>query len=130
MRALVDEVVDRLVADPAVTSVEWKTRSHDDAPGLRFVHPLVRTSVYRLLSPVAAVVFAAFFNFAAYFLTVAFPSLHKVAETVGKGLIAQDVVTPAVIFGALGGAMALWELERRRMAQERAHARSTGAAAP
>ncbi len=60
----------------------------------------------RLLSPVAAVVFAAFFNFAAYFLTVAFPSLHKVAETVGKGLIAQDVVTPAVIFGALGGAMA------------------------
>ena len=34
VRALVDEVVDRLVADPAVTSVEWKTRSHDDAPGL------------------------------------------------------------------------------------------------
>lgn len=30
---------------------------------------------------------------------------------------------------ALGGAMALWELERRRMAQERAHARSTGASA-
>ena len=63
----------------------------------------------RLLSPVAAVVFAAFFNFAAYFLTVAFPSLHAVAETIGKGLIDQEVVTPAVIFGALGGAM-FWNI--------------------
>ncbi|MES2290751.1 MAG: inorganic phosphate transporter [Pseudomonadota bacterium] len=59
----------------------------------------------RLLSPVQAVLFAAFFNFAAYFLTIAFPSLHAVAETIGKGLINKDVVTPAVIFGALGGAM-------------------------
>ncbi len=59
----------------------------------------------RLLSPVRAVAFAAFFNFAAYFLTLAFPSLHAVAETIGKGLIDKDVVTPAVIFGALGGAM-------------------------
>nr|WP_314470195.1 anion permease [uncultured Sphingomonas sp.] len=59
----------------------------------------------RLLSPVQAVAFAAFFNFAAYFVTLAFPSLHAVAETIGKGLIDQDVVTPAVIFGALGGAM-------------------------
>lgn len=60
----------------------------------------------RLLSPVKAVLFAAVFNFAAYFLTIAFPSLHAVAETIGKGLIAQQVITPAVIFGALGGAMA------------------------
>jgi PiT family inorganic phosphate transporter len=59
----------------------------------------------RLLSPVQAVVFAAFFNFAAYFLTILFPSLHAVAETIGKGLIDQDVITPAVIFGALIGAM-------------------------
>lgn len=59
----------------------------------------------RLLSPVRAVAFAAFFNFAAYFLTLAVPSLHAVAETIGKGLIDQSVVTPAVIFGALGGAM-------------------------
>ena len=48
----------------------------------------------RLLSPVRAVVFAAFFNFAAYFLTIAFPSLHAVAETIGKGLIDQNVITP------------------------------------
>lgn len=59
----------------------------------------------RLLSPVKAVLFAAFFNFAAYFLTIAVPSLHAVAETIGKGLIDKSVVTPAVIFGALGGAM-------------------------
>lgn len=59
----------------------------------------------RLLSPVWAVVFAAFFNFAAYFLSIAFPALHKVAETIGKGLIDKDLVTPAVVFGALVGAM-------------------------
>jgi inorganic phosphate transporter, PiT family len=59
----------------------------------------------RLLGPVQAVVFAAFFNFAAYFLSILFPSLHKVAETIGKGLISQDLITPAVVFGALVGAM-------------------------
>lgn len=59
----------------------------------------------RLLGPVAAVGFAAFFNFAAYFLMLVFPSLHKVAETIGAGLIAKDLVTPSVVFGALVGAM-------------------------
>ncbi len=59
----------------------------------------------RLLGPVQAVIFAAFFNFAAYFLSIAFPSLHKVAETIGKGLINQELITPAVVFGALVGAM-------------------------
>jgi PiT family inorganic phosphate transporter len=59
----------------------------------------------RLLRPVPAVAFAAFFNFAAYFLALQWPSLHKVADTVGKGLIDKDLVTPAVVFGALVGAM-------------------------
>ncbi|RHW17218.1 anion permease [Sphingomonas gilva] len=59
----------------------------------------------RLLRPVQAVAFAAFFNFAAYFLTIVFPELHKVAETIGQGLIDKDLVTPAVVFGALIGAM-------------------------
>jgi inorganic phosphate transporter, PiT family len=59
----------------------------------------------RLISPVGAVAFAAFFNFAAYFLALKWPSLHNVAETIGKGLIDKDVVTPAVVFGALIGAM-------------------------
>jgi len=59
----------------------------------------------RLLSPVGAVAFAAFFNFAAYFLALQWPQLHKVADTIGKGLIDKDMVTPAVVFGALVGAM-------------------------
>ena len=59
----------------------------------------------RLLSPATAVVFAAFFNFAAYFLSLAIPELHRVADTIGKGLIDKDLVTPAVVFGALVGAM-------------------------
>jgi PiT family inorganic phosphate transporter len=54
----------------------------------------------QLLSPVQAVVFAAVGNFAAYWIV----GLH-VAETVGKGIINKDVVTPAVVFGALIGAM-------------------------
>lgn len=54
----------------------------------------------RLLSPMAAVLFAAAGNFAAYWLV----GLH-VAETVGKGIVDKDVVTPAVVFGALVGAM-------------------------
>jgi PiT family inorganic phosphate transporter len=59
----------------------------------------------RLLSPVKAVAFAAMFNFAAYFLSITFPSLHKVADTIGQGLIARELVTPGVVFGALIGAM-------------------------
>ncbi|WP_336980138.1 inorganic phosphate transporter [Altererythrobacter fulvus] len=54
----------------------------------------------RLLSPFTAVLFAAGGNFAAYWLV----GLH-VAETVGKGIVDKDVVTPAVVFGALVGAM-------------------------
>lgn len=59
----------------------------------------------KLLGPVQAVAFAAFFNFAAYFLILWFPTLHKVADTIGKGLIDKDMVTPAVVFAALVGAM-------------------------
>src|SRR3954468_8275295 len=63
----------------------------------------------RLISPVGAVAFAAFFNFAAYFLALQWPSLHKVADTIGKGLIDKDLITPAVVFGALVGAM-FWNI--------------------
>jgi len=63
----------------------------------------------RLLGPVQAVIFAAVFNFAAYFLSLAFPALHKVAETIGSGLIDQELVTPGVVFGALIGAM-FWNI--------------------
>ncbi len=58
----------------------------------------------KLLSPLMAVLFAAVGNFAAYWIV----GLH-VAETVGKGIIDKDVVTPAVVFGALVGAM-FWNI--------------------
>lgn len=55
----------------------------------------------RLLTPQAAVVWAAFFNFIAFL----FFGLH-VADTVGKGIIDPNIVNNAVIFGALSGAIA------------------------
>lgn len=55
----------------------------------------------RLLGPMQAVAFAAFFNFAAYWIFGL-----KVAATVGKGIVDAHVVTPQVVFGALVGAMA------------------------
>jgi PiT family inorganic phosphate transporter len=63
----------------------------------------------KLLGPVQAVAFAAFFNFAAYFLTLAYPQLHKVADTIGKGLIDKSDVTPSVVAAALVGAM-FWNI--------------------
>ena len=63
----------------------------------------------KLLGPVQAVAFAAFFNAAAYFLTLWFPELHKVADTIGKGLIDKDLVSPSVIAAALVGAM-FWNI--------------------
>ena len=55
----------------------------------------------RVLSPQVAVAWAAFFNFIAFL----FFGLH-VAETVGKGIVDPLIVDPAVIFGALMGAIA------------------------
>ncbi len=58
----------------------------------------------RVLKPQYAVIWAAVFNFAAFFL---FES--HVANTVGKGIISPDMVDNAVVFGALFGAIA-WNL--------------------
>ena len=58
----------------------------------------------RVLQPHWAVLFAAFFNFAAIFIF----GLH-VAETVGKGIVSADIVTPTVIFAALMGAI-VWNV--------------------
>lgn len=58
----------------------------------------------RLLTPQAAVIWAAFFNFIAFL----FFGLH-VADTVGKGIIDPAIVNNAVVFGALGGAIA-WNI--------------------
>ena len=58
----------------------------------------------RVLSPQLAVVWAAFFNFIAFLFFS-----HAVANTIGKGIIDPDIVTPAVIFGALMGAI-IWNI--------------------
>src|SRR4051812_17132833 len=58
----------------------------------------------RVLRPQVAVFWAAFFNFVAFL----FFGLH-VAETVGKGIVAPDVVTAGVIFAALCGAI-VWNI--------------------
>jgi PiT family inorganic phosphate transporter len=58
----------------------------------------------RVLSPVFAVFWAAFFNFIAFLVF----GLH-VANTMGKGLIDASVVDPQVIFGALIGAI-VWNV--------------------
>jgi inorganic phosphate transporter, PiT family len=58
----------------------------------------------RVLRPQVAVAWAAFFNFIAFL----FFGLH-VAETVGKGIVDASVIDPAVIFGALMGAI-IWNV--------------------
>ena len=54
----------------------------------------------RVLRPQLAVLWAAFFNFIAFF----FFGLH-VAETVGTGIVASSIVDPSLIFAALVGAI-------------------------
>lgn len=63
----------------------------------------------RVLSPFYAVLWAAFFNFVAYFIGTHFGFEAKVASTIGKGLIAPEMVNNAVIFGALMGAI-VWNV--------------------
>jgi PiT family inorganic phosphate transporter len=58
----------------------------------------------RVLSPGKAVIWAAFFNFVA-----AFTFGTAVAKTVGAGMIDIHIVTFAVVFGGLSGAI-LWDL--------------------
>jgi PiT family inorganic phosphate transporter len=58
----------------------------------------------RVLSPLAAVAWAAFFNFVA-----AFGFGTAVAKTIGNGLIDLSIVDPLVILGGLLGAIA-WDL--------------------
>src|SRR5947199_504595 len=58
----------------------------------------------RVLSPGKAVIWAAFFNFVA-----AFAFGTAVARTVGAGMIDINIVTFAVIFGGLTGAI-IWDL--------------------
>src|SRR5438876_9408595 len=58
----------------------------------------------RVLTPFQAVLWAAFFNFAAAFIFGT-----AVAKTVGKGFVDLDLVTPYVIMAGLAGAV-IWDL--------------------
>src|SRR5688572_14131171 len=58
----------------------------------------------RVLSPRYAVMWAAFFNFAA-----AFGFGVKIASTIGKGVIHPDIVDPSVLLAGLLGAI-FWDL--------------------
>src|SRR4051794_13858526 len=58
----------------------------------------------RVLTPFQAVVWAAFFNFAAYFIFTS-----EVAKTVGKGFVDLNVLTQYVLMAALIGAI-VWDL--------------------
>jgi len=58
----------------------------------------------RVLSPIAAVIWAATFNFMA-----AFTGSLAVAKAIGGGMIEQSIVTPNVILGGLLGAI-IWNL--------------------
>ena len=63
----------------------------------------------RVLTPQRAVVLAAFFNFIAFL----FFGLH-VAQTIGTGIVAADVVDPRVVLGALAGAI-VWNVVTWRL---------------
>ena len=58
----------------------------------------------RVLKPGQAVLWAGFFNFAAFFIFKT-----SVATTIGKGIISPDLVDNAVVFGALIGAL-VWNV--------------------
>ena len=59
----------------------------------------------RVLTPLQAVVWAAFFNFVAYFIF----KDHKVAAAIGKGVVDAKVLNLLVIIGGLTGAI-IWNL--------------------
>jgi PiT family inorganic phosphate transporter len=58
----------------------------------------------RVLTPRAAVAWAAFFNFVAFLVFG-----QNVASTIGKGIIAPDVISDQVVLGALMGAIS-WQV--------------------
>lgn len=90
-----------IIAMPLLIALIALALAFDFLNGLHDAANSIATVVStRLLKPVHAVLFAAFFNFAAYWVFGL-----KVAETVGKGIIQVDIVNPQVIFGALIGAM-------------------------
>src|ERR671915_1388672 len=96
---------DIILATPVLFALIGVALLFDFLNGLHDAANSIATIVStRVLRPRYAVAWAAFFNFAAFF----FFGVH-VAQTVGVGIVAADVVDARVIFGALMGAIA-WNL--------------------
>jgi inorganic phosphate transporter, PiT family len=90
---------------PALVALVIVALAFDFLNGLHDTANSIATIVStRMLQPRYAVVWAAFFNFVAFL----FFGVH-VARTVGVGIVSADVIDPAVIFGALMGAIC-WNL--------------------
>ena len=97
--------MDALLSLPVLISLIAVALAFDFLNGLHDAANSIATIVStRVLRPRYAVMWAAFFNFIAFL----FFGLH-VAQTVGTGIVAADVVDARVIFGALSGAIA-WNL--------------------
>src|SRR5215216_4800415 len=93
--------MDTILTLPVLVGLVVVALAFDFLNGLHDAANSIATIVStRVLSPRLAVIWAAFFNFIAFL----FFGLH-VAGTVGKGIISADIVSDAVIFGALGGAI-------------------------
>jgi inorganic phosphate transporter, PiT family len=97
--------MDVILSLPVLISLIIVALAFDFLNGLHDAANSIATIVStRVLRPRYAVIWAAFFNFIAFL----FFGLH-VAQTVGTGIVAADIVDARVIFGALSGAIA-WNL--------------------
>jgi inorganic phosphate transporter, PiT family len=97
--------MDTILALPVLIGLIVVALAFDFLNGLHDAANSIATIVStRVLRPRYAVMWAAFFNFIAFL----FFGLH-VAETVGTGIVAADIVDARVIFGALMGAI-VWNL--------------------
>src|SRR5216684_5949225 len=97
--------MDVILSLPVLISLIVVALAFDLLNGLHDAANSIATIVStRVLRPRYAVIWAAFFNFIAFL----FFGLH-VAQTVGTGIVAADIVDARVIFGALMGAIC-WNL--------------------
>jgi PiT family inorganic phosphate transporter len=93
--------VDATISLPILAALIAVALAFDFLNGLHDAANSIATIVStRVLRPQYAVMWAAFFNFAAFFVFGA-----HVAQTVGTGIVSADVVDARVIFGALMGAI-------------------------
>jgi PiT family inorganic phosphate transporter len=90
---------------PALVFVVFVALAFDYFNGFHDAANSIATVVStRVLTPVMAVIWAAFFNFAAFLIFGT-----KVASTIAKDVVVQDVLTQSVIFAGLIGAIA-WDI--------------------